>query len=237
MRNCVLTVLGQKGSGKTSFTRWLVQQTPRVVVVDRFLEYGGAVTGSFNDAVDYLAARWRSPFKLVCRFVDDIHHREMFRFLAVTMRRAPTTPIALVVEEADFFATPHYMEPTLEALFRYGRHYRLNLLTVARGDTDLNRNITGNSDVLVVFRSRRFSRDMRERFTAEDLQRLAHLESLTPGAVPEKGKHYLTFPAEEDPVALWRSCQHLGPGDAPPAPPSEPPAAPGVAEPEEPLVD
>src|SRR5207245_5129042 len=43
VRHCVLTVLGQKGAGKTTYARWLLERTPRAVVVDRFLEYPGAV--------------------------------------------------------------------------------------------------------------------------------------------------------------------------------------------------
>jgi len=219
----VLTVLGQKGAGKTTYARWLLERTPRAVVVDRFLEYPGAVTGKFNDAVDYLAANWRGPFRLVVRFTDDLHHRELFRFLAVTARRCPTLPIGLVIEEADFFCRPTFIEPTLDALYRYGRHYRLNLLSVARGDTDLHRAALQASDCLVVFRSRKFSGDMRERFAGAELQAVQRLESLVPGAVPEKGRHYLTFPPEEDPAALWAAAQlaDAGPpegGVAPPGP-------------------
>lgn len=216
----MLTILGQKGAGKTTFARWLLAQTPRAVVVDRFLEYEGAVTGSYDAALDYLAANWRGQFRLVCRFTSDLYYREMFRFLTYTAEKAPTLPISLIVEEADFFARTHYIEPSLHTAYNYGRHWDINLISVARVDTALHRDVIHCSDVLVVFRTRKFNADMRERFSQEELQRLIHLEQLVPGVAPVKGKHYLTYPADDDPVQAWLSCQVSAPAGAVAAPAS-----------------
>lgn len=209
MRNCTLTIVGQKGSGKTTFARQLAALSPRVIVIDRFFEYPGAVATDFAAAVDYLAANWRSRFKLVCRFSNDLYHREMFRYLIVTARRCPTLPIALVLEEADFFADPAGIEPTVAYLYKYGRHWRLNLIAVARGDTDLHRLIVNNTDCLVAFRQRKFSANMRAMFHSEDLQRIMRLETYSPlvRGLPEKGRHFLTYPDDADPVALWKTAQ------------------------------
>lgn len=217
MRNAVLTVLGQKGAGKTTFTRYLLSKTTRAVVVDRFLEYEGVTAARLEPAVDYLAVNWRGPFRLVCRFTSDLHYRELFRFVDYTAQRCPTLPLSLLIEEADFFARTNYIEPSLGSLYAYGRHWAISLLSVARLDTNLHRSVIGNSDVLVCFRTRKLSGDMRERFTSADQQRLLHLETLRPGVEPQKGRHYLTFPEDEDPVAVWIGAQ--APALATPGPP------------------
>jgi len=209
VRNCTITIVGQKGSGKTTFARQLAELAPRVIIVDRFFEYPGAVATDFASAVDYLAANWRNRFRLVCRFSNDLYHRELFRYLVVTARRCPTLPIAVVLEEADFFADPTAIEPVIAYAYKYGRHWRLNFLAVARGDTDLHRIVINNSDCLVAFRSRKFSGNMRTMFAQEDLQRIMKLETHTPlvRGLPTKDRHYLTYPDDADPVALWRAAQ------------------------------
>lgn len=203
MKNCILTITGQKGSGKTSLTKLLAQQATRVVIVDRMVEYDGFLADGFVGAIDYLALHWTTDFRLVCRFTSDLYHRELFRFLFYATERVPTNQIAVIVEEADFFCSPHGIEPTLDALFKYGRHRRINLVAVARGDTDLHRSVLNNSDCIVAFRQMKLSRDMRERFTADELESITQLQTLTPNDKPIKGTHYLTYPRDADPFQLW----------------------------------
>lgn len=220
MRNCTLTILGQKGSGKTTFARLLLVRTPRAVVVDRFQEYDGAAVSSFPAALDYLAANWRGRFRLACRFYQDLHHRELFRYIILTARRCPTLPIALLIEEADFFADPHGIEPVVDYLYKYGRHWQLNIVSIARGDTDLHRSIINNTDCFIIFRQRRFSGNMRNLFAPSDLAHLPSLETLTPNVTPEKGVHFLTYPPEADPFALWAAANGAGSQASPVVPPA-----------------
>ena len=209
MRNCILTITGQKGSGKTSLAKHLVKLCSRVIVIDRMVEYDGEVFNDFESAIDYLAVTWHGDCQAVVRFDNDLYYRELFRFLFYTASRCPTKPTSVIVEEADFFCSPHAIEPNLEALYKYGRHRHINVASIARGDTDLHRSVLNNSDCIVSFRARKFSRDMRERFTAEELERVQSLETLTPIIEPKAGVHFLTYPPETDPLLVWREAQGL----------------------------
>jgi len=209
MRNCIITITGQKGSGKTSFAKQLAKKCSRLIVVDRMVEYEGDTFSNFDDAIDYLAVRWYGDCAAIIRFDNDLYYRELFRFLFYAASRCPTKPTSVIVEEADFFCSPHAIEPNLEALFKYGRHRHINLVSIARGDTDLHRSVLNNSDCIVSFRARKFSRDMRERFTADELERVQSLETLTPEMEPKNGVHFLVYPPDTDPLALWEEAQGL----------------------------
>lgn len=213
MRNCVVTVVGQKGSGKTTLAKLLIASAPRAVIIDRLFEHeGDFVTANCEDALDYLATNWRGQFRLVARFNQDEHYALLFRYLSYTTQKIPAQPISVLIEEEDFFASPASIEPTLDYMYKYGRHSRINLLGVARGDTDLHRSIIGNSDCLISMRMHKFSKEMREKFDASELENLRRMETLTPNLTPIKGTHYLVYPdtpeKSVDPFALWRS--HMG---------------------------
>lgn len=208
MRNAVITIVGQKGSGKTTFAKILAAMAKRIVIVDRLFEYeDGEIFTNYERSLEHIARHWRGEFRTVIRYTQDEHWTLFFDFLAKLAHKCPALPVSLLVEEADFFASPHAIEPTLDYLYRYGRHFRINLISVARGDTDLHRSMIQNSDAFVVFRCRRFSHEMRQRFTAEDLQTIRGLDTLTPGAEPKQGKHYLVNPDDAKVSAIWKSAQ------------------------------
>jgi hypothetical protein len=208
MYNAVVTIVGMKGSGKSTFTKTLIAPTPRAIIIDRLFEYeDGEIYTSYENAIQRLGALWRQDFRIIVRFRKDWHYREYFRYLAELSDRAPARPVGLVVEEADFFMKPQFIEPNLSYLFRYGRHFKISLISIARGETDLHRDAIQNADSFVVLRCNRFSKEMRERFDDEQLQVIRKLDTLTPGMSPVKGKHYMTYPDSVDPFELWKGVQ------------------------------
>lgn len=208
MRNAVITIVGQKGSGKTTFAKALAALSTRHVIIDRLWEYEeGDIMTNYEHALERLAQLWRRDFRIVVRFRQDQFYSEYFHFLAEVSDRCPFRPVSVTVEEADFFMSPHKIDPHLSYLYRYGRHFKINLISIARGETDIHRDAVANADCFVVFRSHRFSTEMRERFEKEDLQRIRELETLVPGTTPEKDVHYVTYPANVDPFAMWKAVQ------------------------------
>lgn len=232
MRNCVITVLGQKGAGKTQCARRLIAMAPRAIIIDRLMEHEGRyITSDPEQAFNYLAKNWRGNFSLVVRFRQDNHYSALFTYLGKTSQNCPTLPFSVLIEEEDFFAGPNSIEPALDYLYRYGRHSSVNLIGVARGDTDLHRSIIQNSDAVIAFRMHKFSKEMRERFTDEEREQLRRMQTLTPDQVPKKGVHYLVYPDtpqhDADPFAMWAMHQPRAVQAAPqPAPTQGQPALP-----------
>jgi hypothetical protein len=209
VRNALVTITGQTGSGKSQITTRLIAMTPRVIILDRMFEYESApIITDYDKSLQYLALNWRAPnFAVSLRYTQDEHYKNFFRYLAELSDRCPSLPVSVVVEEADFFMSPHMIDPGLSYLYRYGRHFRINIITIARGDTDIHRDAVQNAHAFVVMRSRKFSREMREKFDVEELERIRELQTLTPGVTPEKGVHYMVFPDDADLFELWRTAQ------------------------------
>lgn len=208
MRNALITIVGMKGSGKSTLSTLITADTTRLVTIDRMLEHeDGEVFMSYEKAVERLGELWRKDFRLIVRFREDLHYREYFRYITELSDRCPNRPTSLKVDEADFFMKPQFIEPTLSYLYRYGRHLRVNLISIARGETDMHRDAIQNADSFVVLRCNRFSKEMRERFDDEQLQTIRGLDTLTPGITPVKGQHYMTYPDHIDPFELWKGVQ------------------------------
>jgi len=215
MKNCTITILGSKGSGKTQFSLRLRKDCQRLIVLDRLMEHeGGFVTSNPEAAVDFLANNWRGKYTLVTRFRSEVATGLFLRYLATTAERCQTLPVALLVEEADFYARPQGIDPGLAALYNYGRHFNVNVIAIARGDTDLHRTIIQNSDVIVACRMQKFSTEMRERFNGNEIDSIRRLQTITPAVTPVKGKHYMLYPDDDgrlDVFKLWKNAQAIGP--------------------------
>lgn len=213
MRNCVGTILGQKGSGKSTIAKLLMAKVPRAIIIDRMFEHDGVIFTDAGRALDYLAQNWRGHFRAVCRFRTDEAYSILLRYVTQTADRCPTLPFSILNDEADKMSSSTWIEPGLDYLYNYGRHYRINLLAVARGDTDLHRSIIGNSDFVIAMRMHKFSKEMREKFDDAERQSLRGMETLTPGTEPVKGTHYLLYPDTPDksinPFGLWDASQML----------------------------
>ncbi len=111
-------ILGLKGSGKTTLARRLLQQHPRVFIVDPHREYVNVAVsiGSVDQLVDYLAGtsgRWRisyfstqleAEFDSLCEIAWELG------------------PCLYVVEEADRFCGPQSIGEPFYRLINYGRH-------------------------------------------------------------------------------------------------------------------
>lgn len=207
-RNCIITITGQKGSGKSSLAKHLGKRSPRIIIIDRMAEYDGVTYSQPGPCVDAIASGWFQPsMRIVARFRSDTAHATLFAFIRECADRCPGPPLSVVVEEADFFATPMAINQDLYDLVAYGRHWSINLIFVVRGDTDTHRIIRNCSDGIIAMRQYRLSADMRERFTATEVQQIIGLTTYTPDSEPVLGTHYLTFPAQFDVVAEWAKAQ------------------------------
>lgn len=212
MNNCVLTITGQKGSGKTTFAKSLVPLCPRRIVVDRLLEWeNGQPFRKLDPAIDYLVTHWFDrELAVTIRFRTDYEHTLFFEFLRTSLdiEAAPLPPPTLLcIEEIDFFARPNSIDPWLRDLYNYGRHWNLSLIGLVRRDTGTHPDVTGASDAIAAFRQHKFSADMRDKFTGEQLAQIMRLETLTPGVAAQNGKHYLTHPENSQIIEmLVKAC-------------------------------
>jgi len=148
--NLVASFFGQKGSGKSTLVREIMLDRERVFFVDTVGEARAAdgfeIVFGFEPCVNaMLAAAKRERFRLAlrCQHTDD-----MLKLctMAYEVPRQLT-----VVEETSFYCSPSYLPPELSTLIRYGRHREIDQFYVARRPSEIHRDLTANSDLVVSF--------------------------------------------------------------------------------------
>lgn len=150
MQNLIVTVLGRKGSGKSTLVGEITREHRRVVILDYLGEYGANVGARVHEGRrSSIAAlvRWnrQARFCLSLR-VEDYDDALDVLEVAYEMRG-----YLLVVEEASWLCTASHMPRELARFVRFGRHRGISQLYVAQRPSMLHRDVTSQSDVIVSF--------------------------------------------------------------------------------------
>lgn len=153
-RNTIITVIGRKGSGKSTLVREIMNsgQYPRIFVLDTNGEYkkedGFLVTDTVTaGARAMVRVRTKPEFRVSLRDPDT---EKLVRLLDIAFEIPHTL---VVVEEAHFYIkSPSHLPVQFSKLVRMGRHRAISQIYVAQRPTGLHRDMTAQSDYLVTFR-------------------------------------------------------------------------------------
>lgn len=148
--NFIVTVLGRKGSGKTTLAMAMLKEHNRVVALDTMGQYSPRsrddLCVTFNAAIAALARTdARKKFVISVR-LDDVEDYADILDLCYHVPRS-----LIVIEEASLFCSPFNLPTCLSRLIRYGRHREISLLFIARRPSELHRDVTAQSDAVVTF--------------------------------------------------------------------------------------
>ena len=129
MKNEVIFVSGQRGSGKTYWTKHFIGGLNRFLLYDTLGEYEG--TPRFTEMEPFLAHCKKTGGEVFCEVVyDTIDHRDFPLFCETALAMGN---LYVIVEEIDHFADPHDIPEELARLIKHGRHYGVNVV-VSQGD-------------------------------------------------------------------------------------------------------
>jgi len=149
--NTITSVFGRKGSGKTTLVAEISEDFRRVYAFDSMGEYdetrGFEVCYGLAECARRMVEAARLPlFRLSLR----VDRTEDFLKLLRIAYEVPDS--LLVVEETSLYCSPSKLPDDLSRLVRYGRHRKLNIVFVARRPSEIHRELTAQSDVIVTFR-------------------------------------------------------------------------------------
>jgi len=147
----IIFVCGMRGSGKTTFVKWLLTQfNIPVVIWDYNWEHkplGYVIVHNLTD----LQTAAKTHSKIVYQPTEKtfIHFDN---FCALTLRY---DNFMLVIEEIERFATSHSIPPNLKKLIDIGRHKGIGLTCTARRTLRTNPDIPYNANHIIMFKQHR----------------------------------------------------------------------------------
>ena len=152
----VAVVFGRTGAGKTVLARALLNEWRRELgadglIVDTLGEHADVPRVELADVPGWLALSAGRPSPGLVRVTVETHDdmTELGRHLA---ERPAGRPVVLYVDEASYWAKPAWTSPGLAGVVRYGRHYGVHLLAVARRAAEVSRELTAQAGRLYLFR-------------------------------------------------------------------------------------
>lgn len=146
----VVTVLGQRGSGKTSWVKSRLSFFPRFVLWDTLSEYEGyPIATNLNELYGELSKNEQGPVQVVYRSLSENDVDDLNIMCQMVMALGDCV---LIVEEVDTYATPSVIPYDLKRLLKIGRHYGISMIFVSRRPAEINRLITSQSQRFVCFR-------------------------------------------------------------------------------------
>lgn len=146
----LITVVGKTGRGKSFLNeKYLVPKIAKnqpVIIADSMAEYSFK-SYSFEQLYTMLkndSFPKNGVFKVDVK--DEKTAKKLFAFSALSELKH-----CLLVEEASKYCSPSKINPHLEKIVAYGRHYGVSAIFVSQRFAQINRLITSQSDFIVSF--------------------------------------------------------------------------------------
>lgn len=152
-RNLIVTMLGKKGSGKTTLVKAMLDEFPRVLIVDTNREYADSVDVTFSElpeALDYLknVARQPADQPFSAAYVPEDIPDDALDFLRVAYT---LENFVLVLDEAHMYCRASVIPQPIMMLVRLGRHRAISQIYVSQRPSTIPRDMTAQSDLIVSF--------------------------------------------------------------------------------------
>lgn len=155
----VVTVMGQRGSGKSSYIKAVIPSFSRVLVWDPMSEYNDPRFDRIEDLGDlyeYLAKRKDSFFQVVFSPESDSLFDRVVKVFPESIEEYNSnfaiSGAMFVIEEVDIQANPRCISEGLSKLVRRGRHYEISLMFTTRRPAEMNRILDTQSNKFVCFK-------------------------------------------------------------------------------------
>lgn len=146
-KNRIVFILGQKGSGKSSYARQRVRELSRVIVLDPMSEYSdGVVFEDFPSLLEFMERNHLGQFRAICRFRSDEEYLKAIELCLMI------GSMWIVVEELNYFITAQSKEKEFLQLFRFGRHYNVSIMAIAQRAAEVPKTFTSQADEIISFR-------------------------------------------------------------------------------------
>jgi len=148
----ITVVLGQRGSGKTSWVKQQLPSLPRFIlwntVSDDYPGFDGV-----EDNETFFQYVWKKRNGIFQIVINSLEENEAESFDFVCAVAGAIENVCLIIEEVDTYATPSIIPFELKKLLKIGRHYGVSMIFVSRRPAEINRLITSQAQRFVCFKT------------------------------------------------------------------------------------
>jgi hypothetical protein len=150
--NEIIFVCGQRGSGKSYWTKKLVRSLPRCIVFDSLGEYeADQRIYDLEEMVDFLIADQTNEKLFTIAYDTHLGAEDFPLFCRAILARGN---VHLVIEELDLYCKPLSTDPEFLKLLKYGRHYGIQIIGVSRRPAEVSRDFTSQATRFITFGNR-----------------------------------------------------------------------------------
>lgn len=146
----VQVVFGRRGSGKSTLGLHLIRERVRAdrrvgIVVDTLLEHVSLPQVDIENVPHLLSAGYSTTVRVA------VPDPETFMRLRNVLAQGEGPGVVLGIDEVSYWTKPNQTAPGLSDLIRYGRHWRVDLIGIARRAAETSREFTAQADELYIF--------------------------------------------------------------------------------------
>jgi len=149
--NTILCLFGKKGSGKSTLSKEIAREWPRVIVLDTMSEYTEAdkyeTAQGFRDITELLQAKCDER-----RYKLSLQEFDIMEGLTILELCWEIPDTFIIIEEAGLYSSPSQLPMPVANLVLRGRHKAISTLWTSQRPASLNRAITSQADVIIAFR-------------------------------------------------------------------------------------
>lgn len=143
--NEIITVLGQRGSGKSSWVKKHIPNVPRFILWDTLGEYTSFEQfENLQDLFNYVHKNQGGPFQAVYNSIENEDFERVCQIVGAVEN------CCFIIEEVDTYATPTQCPYELMKLLKIGRHYNISMIFVSRRPAEIHRMITSQSQRFIL---------------------------------------------------------------------------------------
>ena len=130
----IIAILGKRGSGKSTFLKWLISKLKySIVLLDTMLEHK-----RYGKHVMLVKPK---PFKT-----------QYNSLLKYAIELALNTKSILAIDELSYYQNPRNIPKKLNDFVQYGRHFNTGFIFTSRRPAEIHKNILANTNHFFIFK-------------------------------------------------------------------------------------
>lgn len=124
----------------------------RVIFIDPMGQFSdGLIFTTISDLLQYFEDRDPDTFRVICRFHEEDDNFEQTETALKLAKKLKN--LTLVIDEVDKISREGRVSKTLWQIINFYRHDALSLLCCARRPARVSRDLTGNADEIICFKT------------------------------------------------------------------------------------